>query len=252
MVLCREAYTAQIRMLEREVEEKQRQYESLRKLKTSDPSNSFHDQANQVQLIREIVEHVQRLATQRISDSDSVMRTIAPEEASSAHTSTGRRSSTRSTPSYDPFNHLHRPYPSPPPRPQEQDNDKPLSRTIFRPVEQNENTLPAGSSRLPREHATVIQSSANEVAAVEPSDPISPSSNSSTKNQSLNPPVTVEGNDSSQELQEEPNSLIVQVLQPPPTRPRYRMVVRRGKMVPREWRRPEDDDASAASSSSSL
>ncbi|KAK5047095.1 hypothetical protein LTR84_007038 [Exophiala bonariae] len=252
-----EAHTAQISMLEKEVKEKQQQYESLLKLKTITPSNSLHSQANQVQLIREIVEHVQQLATERISDSASIVRDIASEEKLSAHTSNGSKSSTKSRTTHNPYNYHDRSYPSPPPRRREQggNEDRVFSHRICR-TKQDTNPVTIESARKPGEPVQEVHSSEEGIMPVEPSEVLATGSDDPTKNQSHTNPATVEIHHSPRELPPEEVDRNIQIQQsPPPLSPihsQYRIVINRnGKMVTKKWRPAGDDSSSTASLSSS-
>lgn len=258
---CSKSCKAQIKLLRREIKEAQLQYEALRITNTSDTSDSFYNQVSQGQLIRDIVQHAGHLARQRISASAAVMRDIRPTGTPSTNTGTGERSSTRSNPHYDPYNHLRRPNPSPPPPPSspliplvppprrhEQEIHEPRPLPI-RPSAQQGMSPTAGRSRNAKGKARELPPySVEEIQRGPSSSPIDSGANDSPTDQQPLYPETLFGHDSpppqEEELPTEGGPSIsgeadVEAPEPPqPHPPRYRFVIRKGKMVPREWRLP--------------
>ncbi|KEF53477.1 uncharacterized protein A1O9_10452 [Exophiala aquamarina CBS 119918] len=86
MMEYRKSCEARIKMLKGEAEEKQRQYEALRTVSTSDVNNTFYEETMRPQLVREIVERVHVLATDRVSASRVIMKEVEREQTSSTRT----------------------------------------------------------------------------------------------------------------------------------------------------------------------
>ena len=230
MLGYRKSYMGQIKMLKKEVTEKQRQYEALRTHGTSDANNSFYDLA-QGQSIREIVEHTQFLATERISASRVIMREIGREETLSTSTETGSRNSTIPA----------APAPLPPPPPHEPNMDGPGYPSVSHESEQDINNT-TELFEITKDGAMEVESDVVEIVSEEPtiSGPSGPKI--SATDLYLSHSTAVSNTSFPQEQPAGGSS--------DGPSPRYRMVIRKGKMISKRWR-DSGDDADQSDSSSS-
>jgi hypothetical protein len=248
----------QNKILEKEIKEQQRRSEALRTIRTSDPNNPFFDQTKNGRLMRNIVANVQNFATERSLASRDIIKDIGPGRTFSKRTKIG--SGSRATPT-DPI-HLSSPTrpaasmpppplpPPPPSRPHEQDMDERGSPSAPRDVEQPVDNSVEPYER-PRDEEIKTRPRISETALERPtaSEPSGP--NTSARRLSLSHSATASKQSFPQELPAAGPRAGTPQPEPPP-HPRYRIVVRKGKMVPKEWRRPgADNDESDSPSSDS-
>ncbi|KAJ9604373.1 hypothetical protein H2200_011207 [Cladophialophora chaetospira] len=231
MVMKVKCYRGQIKMLKTEVREKQREYEALRTHVTYE-ANIPVSQLDWDHSIRQIVEHVQDLATQHISTSRVIMRDIGREEALSPSTETGSRNSAIPL--------------SPPPIPRTPSPHEPnrdgLGYALFSDQSEQDFGVSAEPSEIFRDDVVEVGSAIVDLASEEPtvSGPRSPNTSVTAAYFACSRAVP---NTSSQQEQTEGGSRNTQS-------PRNRMVVRNGKMVSKRWRTSRDDNDDAGSSSS--
>jgi hypothetical protein len=233
---------------------KQLQYQALRTISTSDLNNPFYDQAGNARLLQEIVENIQILATDRILASGVIIRDIGHGKTPSPRNKTsGLRRTTPAAPVHPPSPPRPASPPStlpPPPRRDEHYMDERGSPSARHDVEQ-----PVNNSAEPYESLRDEEIEAGprmvETALEGPTGSGHSGPNTSTRRLSLSHSATVSNQSFPQELPAAGPRDRTPQPEPPP-RPRYRMVVRKGKMVPKEWRRPgADDDESDSPSSDS-
>ena len=215
-------------MLKQQVSEKQHQYEALRLHRTNDANNPVSDLAWS-QSIQQIVEHIETLATERISASRIVIRNIGREETLSTSTETGSRSIT--TPTV--------PEPLPPTLHATDGLAYPLgSRVLEQGIR-----VPPNLSDISGDDAMEVESDIVDVVSEEPAVSGRSGLDVSTTAVYLSRSTSV----SNTSLQQESEQLVGQSRGGPSTR--YRLLTRKGKPVPKEWQDSRDDTDSSASDS---
>lgn len=252
----RESCMAQIKMLKKEVKEKQRQYEALRRVSTSDINNSFYEQAVRGQLMREIVERIYVLAANRVSASRVLMREIGREQTASTPTRDSVRSRVAHRvpirlppapplPSSSPEQNIDRSGPPPAAREAGQDINNPVE-PFESPGYEARQAQADNSEVLPDRFSDISEVSQDRFTGSDAGDrnvsPIElpPSRPENVSNQNFTPEAPRAG-----ASHDRPPPI-------PPSPDRYRMVVRNGKMVPKKWRQPgekaDQDDSSSSGS----
>jgi len=231
---------AQIKMLKREVKEKQRQYKALRTVLTRNSKNSFHEQTIRDQSMREMVENIVALAAERVSDSRGLAREFRREQTPS----TIPRGSTRSSNAQQFPIRLPptSPFPSPLPGEHPQGMDRPDPPLAAREVRRDINN-PVGPRQRPRDKRSLPRV---DISKVTRDRSIGPST-SNPAISSTGHPLTLSRNISIESSTQEhgnhgagPSGNPDPLWPTRPPRARYRLVVRDGKMVSKKWRQPEE------------
>lgn len=240
-------------MLKKDTKEKQRQYEALRTISSNDPSNPFYDQTMSSRSIRKIVENGQDLAKEHISASRNIISDIGPGRTFSKRTKTGNGSRTIPAAPIRPSSPPRSaPPPPPPPSPRrhgphmDERGSSSAPYDVDHPINTSPNPFESPIEEEMEARPGMVETAQEGPTASGPSGP-----NSSARRLSLSHSATVSNKSLPQEQPAAgPDH---DTLQPePPPRTRYRIVVRKGKMVPKEWRhRGADDDGSDSSASES-